>query len=242
MSICCYYPNNRRRHNLYTMLTPKNIIIDDAIRAVCPVFVGAAVYAEVTNTPRSAALWEEIGDSLSSIASHNNTETLKQISGISATRQVYRALGKDPSRYRPSNEALIRRVLQGKGLYQISTLVDAVNLASIEYKYSIGGFDFDKIHGDTLTLGVGRHDEPYEGIGRGMLNIENLPVYRDSIGGIGTPTSDNERTKLSLNTTALLAIINGYDGNKPNVRACAERLAHLLETYASATWTDIQEF
>ena len=61
--------------------------------------------------------------------------------------------------------------------------------------YSIGGFDADKFVGDTLTLGVGRAGEPYEGIGRGLLNIEGLPVYRDAEGGVGTPTSDNERTK-----------------------------------------------
>lgn len=224
------------------MLTQKNIIVEDSIRKACPDFIGAAVYAEVINTERSAALWSEIEITLSNITERYTTETLKQIPGISATRQIYRKLGKDPSRYRPSNEALIRRVLQGKGLYQISTLVDAVNLASIEYAYSIGGFDYHKIQGNTISLGVGRHDEPYEGIGRGPLNIEGLPVYRDGIGGIGTPTSDNERTKLSLQTTAFLAVINGYDGNKPHVLSCAKRLAQLLKTYASASNTDILEF
>ena len=86
-------------------------------------------------------------------------------------------------------------MLQGKELYQIDTLVDLVNLASIAFGYSIGGFDADKFVGDTLTLGIGREGEPYEGIGRGMLNIAGLPVYRDAQGGVGTPTSDNERTK-----------------------------------------------
>ena len=63
-----------------------------------------------------------------------------------------------------------------------------------------------------MELGVGRAEEPFEGIGRGVLNIEGLPVYRDAIGGIGTPTSDNERTKLSVETTQLLTVINGYSG------------------------------
>ncbi len=224
------------------MLTRKEIIVEDGIRKACHNFSGAAVYACVANTERSAALWSEIETTLTNIAARYTTETLKQIPGISATRQIYRKLGKDPSRYRPSNEALIRRVMQGKGLYQISTLVDAVNLASIEYAYSIGGFDYNKIEGDTISLGVGKHDEPYEGIGRGPLNIEGLPVYRDNIGGIGTPTSDNERTKLSLNTTAILAVINGYDGDKAHVLDCAQRFAQLLKTYSSATQIDIQEF
>ena len=81
--------------------------------------------------------------------------------------------------------------------------------------------------GDTLTLGIGKAGEPYEGIGRGLINIEGLPVYRDSRGGVGTPTSDNERTKIDLNTTHLLVLINGYDGNEESVRANAEFLIRL---------------
>ena len=102
-----------------------------------------------------------------------------------------------------------------------------MNLASIKFGYSIGGFDAEKFEGDTLTLGIGKAGEPYEGIGRGLINIEGLPVYRDSRGGVGTPTSDNERTKIDLNTTHLLVLINGYDGNEESVRANAEFLIHL---------------
>ena len=123
-------------------------------------------------------------------------------------------------------------MLQGKALYQIDTLVDLVNLASIAYGYSIGGFDADKFVGDTLTLGVGCEGEPYEGIGRGMLNIAGLPVYRDAEGGVGTPTSDNERTKMEMSTKNVLVLINGYDGNEDNVRANAEFLVRLFEKYA----------
>ena len=113
-----------------------------------------------------------------------------------------------------SGEALCRRILRGISLYQIDTLVDLINLVSIRYGYSIGGFDADKIQGDTLVLGIGKSGEPYEGIGRGELNIEGMPVYRDAMGGIGTPTSDNERTKLEAGTTHLLTIINGYSGKE----------------------------
>ena len=153
------------------------------------------------------------------------------MSGIAATRRVYKACGKDPSRYRPASEALIRRMLQGKELYQIDTLVDLINLASIRFGYSIGGFDADKFHGDTLTLGIGKAGEPYEGIGRGMINVEGLPVYRDADGGVGTPTSDNERTKIDINTTHLLVLINGYDGDEAQVRANADFILDLVRKY-----------
>lgn len=209
------------------------IIVSEEIAGVCPTFVGMAVEAEVVNSPFSTGLWDEIAALGTELKSRLSTETLKEISGIAATRRVYKACGKDPSRYRPAAEALIRRVLQDKDLYRIDTLVDLINLASMKYGYSIGGFDADKIVGGTLTLGVGKHGEPYEGIGRGMINIEGLPVYRDSVGGVGTPTSDNERTKISINTTKLLVLINGYDGNKESVKSNAEYIVELINKYCN---------
>ena len=194
-----------------------NIIVSNEIETVCPGFVGACVEASVVNTPFSEALWIEIKEMGERYRQELTTESLKEMSGIAATRRVYKACGKDPSRYRPASEALIRRMLQGKDLYQIDTLVDLINLASIAYGYSIGGFDADKFVGDTLTLGVGKEGEPYEGIGRGMINIQGLPVYRDAQGGVGTPTSDHERTKISLDTQHLVVLINGYDGKEERV-------------------------
>lgn len=220
----------------------KTLIISDEIRSACPNFVGAAVYATFTNTKYSEGLWKEIKDFIGDYRSRHTTESIKQIASIEATRHAYRRCGKDPSRYRPSGEALVRRTLQGKDLYQVDTAVDLINLASIAYGYSIGGFDCDKIEGDTLTLGIGKEGEPYEGIGRGQLNICGLPVYRDAIGGIGTPTSDHERTKMSLNTTHLLALVNGYDGNKDNVRACATFIQELLRKYANSDGGHIVEY
>ena len=208
-----------------------NIIVSEEIESVCPTFVGACVEANVVNTPYCQELWDEIHALGEKYKETLTTESLKEMSGIAATRKVYRACGKDPSRYRPASEALIRRMLQGKELYQRDTLVDLVNLASIAYGYSIGGFDADKFEGDTLTLGVGKAGEPYEGIGRGMINIEGLPVYRDKIGGVGTPTSDNERTKMNIDTTHLVVLINGYDGDEQHVRENAEYIIQLLKKY-----------
>lgn len=205
--------------------------LSDEIVTVCPTFVGACVETYVTNTPYSEGLWTEIHQLENEFRATLTTETLKQLPGIAATRRVYRACGKDPSRYRPASEALIRRMLQGKELYQIDTLVDLVNLASIRFGYSIGGFDADCFVGDTLTLGVGKAGEPYEGIGRGTINIEGLPVYRDAVGGVGTPTSDHERTKMTLATTHLVVLINGYDGDEERVRANAEYILRLTEQY-----------
>ena len=210
------------------------VIVSNEIEQICPEFVGACLEAEVVNSPYNEALWGEIESLAEKFRRELTTESLKELSSISATRRVYRACGKDPSRYRPASEALIRRMLQGKELYQRDTLVDLVNLASIAYGYSIGGFDADKFVGDTLTLGIGREGEPYEGIGRGYINIHGLPVYRDTQGGVGTPTSDNERTKMTLDTTHLVVLINGYDGNEQRVRENAEYIQTLLRKYAQS--------
>ena len=207
------------------------VIVSNEIERVCPGFVGACVEADVVNTPYCEGLWEEIHALGEQYKATLTTESLKEMSGIAATRRVYKACGKDPSRYRPASEQLIRRMLQGKELYQIDTLVDLINLASIRFGYSIGGFDASKFVGDTLTLGIGRAGEPYEGIGRGMLNIEGLPVYRDAEGGVGTPTSDNERTKITIDTRHLVVLINGYDGNEEQVRANAEFILDLVRRY-----------
>jgi DNA/RNA-binding domain of Phe-tRNA-synthetase-like protein len=210
------------------------IIVSQEIEQVCPGFIGAAVEAQVMNTPYCEELWKEIHALGEEYRSTLTTESIKQLSAIEATRRVYKVCGKDPSRYRPAAEALMRRMLQGKELYQIDTLVDLINLASIRFGYSIGGFDADKFHGDTLTLGVGKKDEPYEGIGRGLINIEGLPVYRDATGGVGTPTSDHERTKIDIHTTHLLTLINGYDGNEEQVTANAQFIQSLLRKYSNS--------
>lgn len=211
-----------------------HIIVSEEIASVCPQFVGAAVDALVVNTPYSEPLWQEIHALEERLRQELTTESLKELPGIAATRRVYKACGKDPSRYRPASEQLIRRMLQGKELYQIDTLVDLVNLASIAFGYSIGGFDADKFVGNTLTLGIGREGEPYEGIGRGLLNIAGLPVYRDAQGGVGTPTSDNERTKMTLHTTHLVVLINGYDGNEQRVADNARFIQELLRKYCQS--------
>lgn len=200
----------------------------------CPEYRGAAVYAEVSNTPFCEGLWQEIDTFTQELRARETADSIKQQPAIAATREAYRRLGKDPSRYRPSAEALRRRLLRGLELYRIDTLVDLINLVSLRTGYSIGGFDADKIQGVDLCLGVGRAGEPFEGIGRGTLNIEGLPVWRDTLGGIGTPTSDHERTKMDIGTRHILAIINGYDGDEQRLREAAEMTQELLRKYAGS--------
>lgn len=209
-----------------------NISVSEQIYQACPRLRLGIISCDVVNTPSDEALWEEIAAVEESLRLSMRMEEIARRIPIYETRQAYKKLGKDPNRYRPSAEALCRRILKGYPLYKIDTLVDLINLVSIRTGYSIGGFDAGKIKGD-LILGVGKADELFTGIGRGPLNIEGLPVYRDEQGGIGTPTSDEERTKIDISTTKLLMIINGYSGEEGLMEAVVYA-KDLLEKYATA--------
>ncbi len=208
------------------------LTISDIIKQICPTFTAGLICAKVNNSPYDEFLWEEIKKEIIHTQQKYPLESISKRDTILATRKAYKALGKDPNRYRPSAEALCRRLTKGLGLYKISTLVDLINLVSIRTGYSIGGFDADKINGN-LILGVGQEGELFHAIGRGILNIEGLPVYRDMTGPIGTPTSDEERTKLTFDTTRVLIIINGYSG-KDGIKEAAEFTVNLLNKYARA--------
>ena len=210
------------------------ILFDSEILEVAPQFKMIKVEAMVENGPTSDDLWNELLAEGERIKSTYEMSMINKRPGIAATRQAYKALGKEPNRYRPSSEALCRRLVKGMELYRTLTLIDLINLLSVRSGYSIGGFDADKIQGDILRLGAGREGEQFEAIGRGLLNIASLPIYRDAIGGIGTPTSDEERTKLSENTTKLLMCINIY-GEELSVDETIELTTDLLVRHASAS-------
>lgn len=209
------------------------VSISEEIASACPDLHVLAISCDVRNTESDEELWKEITDVESKIRTSVKLEEINKFPPIRATRQAYKRLGKDPNRYRPSAEALRRRILRELPLYKIDTLVDIINLVSIRSGYSIGGFDAGKIDGN-LVLGVGKEGEIYHGIGRGELNIAGLPVYRDNRGGIGTPTSDEERTKIGMETEKLLMIINGYSG-KEGLPEAGTYSMDLLSRYVSAT-------
>ena len=219
-----------------------SIVQSPDFSARVPHFLGVAIEAHVLNSPTSPALWEEMLQAGKTIVARYTPDTIKDHPGIAATRTAYKACGKDPSRYRPANEQLARRILQGKSLYSVDTLVDLGNLVSIAAGYPTGLLDADRIEGEQLTLGIGRAEEPYEGIGRGPLNVEGLPLYRDACGGVASPTSDSTRTMLSPTTQRLLFIINAYDGDEQLLQESIDLAQDLLQRYAHADEARIVKF
>ncbi len=214
------------------------VSISSLVSEACPGMQAGIIKASVINSETSDALWNELQAEAARIAATYATDTLSKRPAIAGTRQAYKTFGKDPARYRVSSEALCRRAIRGLDLYRINTLVDLINVVSMRSGYSIGGFDADRIEGD-MTLGVGTADDLFYGIGRGQLNIEGMPVYRDNVGGVGTPTSDNERTKITMETTHLLITINAYAPEMP-LEECMQWTIELLNKYAQAT--DVESY
>lgn len=213
-------------------MLPK-IEIDSRILQICPQMKIGLIRATVSNCPTSAELWTEIEAECQAVVARYKLLEINQRPAVAQARTLYRALGKDPNRYRMASEALCRRVIRGLGLYRINTVVDIINLVSLRSGYAISGLDADRLVGNTLTMGVGQAGEQYQGIGRGLLNIEGLPAYRDAQGGVATPTSDEERTKITLDTTTLQMNINAFGEEMPINRA-VEWSVELLKKYADA--------
>lgn len=200
----------------------------------CPETRIGLIRATVINEPTCDELWAEIEAAAQEIRDRYELLAINQRPAIAATRHLYKALGKDPSRYRVASEALCRRIIRGLGIYRLTTLIDVVNLVSIKSGYPISGLDADRIAGDTLTMSVGTADDVYNGIGRGLLNIEGMPVYRDGAGPIATPTSDEERTKFTEDTTTAQININAFGPEMP-LEEAVDWTASLLRRYAHAS-------
>lgn len=212
-------------------MTP--ISIESALLQVCPLLCLGCIECNVVTEPLNEALWQLLQQEAATLGAKLQPEQVNALPNIAQTRAAYKALGKDPSRYRPAAEALIRRIAQGKGIYQLNNVVDALNLVSVTTGFSIGGYDAHNIHG-TVTLGTGNENEPYEAIGRGTLNIAGLPVFRDEQGAFGTPTSDSERAKVTMQTTRFLMVIVSFNG-KQGVPQAMQQAVSLLTLYAGAT-------
>lgn len=209
------------------------IVITPEFRSKLPTVLLGCIECNVVVKTQNETLWKKIDETCFSIQSELKVEEICDIPAISSTRKAYRTLGKDPARYRPSAEALMRRIVKGYGLYRVNNVVDIVNLVSLVTGFSIGGYDSEKIKTPAF-LSVGKNDDIYEGIGRGDLNIECLPVLRDQIGAFGSPTSDSFRTSVENNTQKFMMVIFGF-GDYSSMPATIQFAEKLLMEFAFAT-------
>jgi DNA/RNA-binding domain of Phe-tRNA-synthetase-like protein len=209
-----------------------NLTIDSALKAKCPKTTLGCVTAQVGAPISSAELVAELNGCEQAILKLPEPRAVLEAPQILATRAAYTALGKDPARYRGSAEALLRRVIAGKGLPRINAVVDIINLVSVESRLSIGLYDLAHVQGD-IVFRAGRAGETYKGIGKYDLNLEGLPVFCDALAPHGSPTSDSERTMVTSETKNVLAVIISFGGEVGLDRWTA-RMSELFTQYAFA--------
>ncbi|MFT3739636.1 MAG: phenylalanine--tRNA ligase beta subunit-related protein [Breznakibacter sp.] len=210
-----------------------NIAIEAALSSLLPDLVLGGFSCHVRVEPSSGELSELVNGQLAQIAQGLTPEVIREMKYVRLTKDAYRKLGKDPNRYRPSAEALLRRVANGRGLYKLGNVVDVLNLMSVKTGYSICGYDHDNIIG-RISLGIGEPEEPYIGIGKGDINIGLLPVFRDELSAFGTPTSDSVRTMVTHNTKRLLMVFIGLGNDPDELKQALAESEDLLQKFANA--------
>jgi len=214
------------------------VTISPELKAKCQTAALGCVEAEVETGPAPASLDEALRGCEERIAKLPEPKAVLENTAIVLTRAGYKALGKDPARYRGSAEALLRRVIAGKGLPRINNVVDTINLVSTESKLPIGLYDLAQVEG-AVEFRAGRAGETYKGIGKYDLNLEHLPLFADAKGPHGSATSDSERTMVTESTKRVLAIIVSFGGPSP-LDAATKRLAGLLAEFAGGKGISIR--
>jgi DNA/RNA-binding domain of Phe-tRNA-synthetase-like protein len=209
------------------------VTIDEALRKKCPPVALGCVSARIEATMSPPALTGELNACEQAVLGRPELRSVLESPQILATRAAYKALGKDPARYRGSAEALLRRIIAGKGLPRISAVVDIINLVSVESRLSIGLYDLARVSGD-IVFRAGRGGESYKGIGKYDLNLEGLPVFCDALGPHGSPTSDSERTMVTSETKRVVAIIISFSGPE-GLDRWTQRMDQLFALYASGS-------
>ncbi len=214
-----------------------SVTIDPELKKKCPRAALGWLTSHVQTGDTPAALQEEMKARENEILKLPEPRAVLESSKILATRAGYKALGKDPARYRGSAEALLRRIISGKNFPQINSVVDVINLVSVESRLPIGLYDLDRVKGD-IVFRAGRAGETYKGIGKYDLNLEGLPVFSDESGPHGSPTSDSERTMVTPATTRVAAILVSFGGPE-GLEASCQRMSALLQQYAAGSQIEI---
>src|SRR5579863_627342 len=206
--------------------------LDESLRSrIAGVTFGMVTIRGVTVSERNEQLWSHIEALSRCLASEFTLERLAENPRIAAVRGLQKSFGFDPTRYRPSSEALLRRVLKGQGLHQVNSAVDVNNLCSLEWLLPMCIYDLRNVQGQPRVR-IGEPGEEYPGIGRQMFQAKNKVIIADESGIMGSTVSDSERTKVTTATTDILLAIYAPADLDPRV----------IERYAALAGQRMVEF
>ena len=214
------------------------LIVDDSLRGTLALGV---LEAEGANTQGLPPAFEQERDRLvGRLVSHYAGKQPADIPGVTETRALFHRLDIDPTKTRPSSEALLRRVLQGKGLPRVNAVVDVCNLCSLEHQLPLGLYDRDLVKGG-LRVRVGRDSEGYAGIRKQWVNLAGRLLLADDDGPFGAPTADSRRTSVSAETRNLLVVVfSPPERAGGHLSAALERIADLLTRHCGASVTAVR--
>lgn len=160
----------------------------------------------ITVRAHDPEVWQEIDRVAAAYRGRWAGKAPGEIPELQAARELYRRTGVDPTKLRPSSEALLRRVLRGEALYRINSLVDTCNLCSLEFLLPIGLYDLGRVRGP-ITARLGQAGETYESLGKGVYAVQDRLALFDEGGPFGSPTNDSRRTAITETTSACLMVI-----------------------------------
>ena len=180
------------------------LAVEDSLRGTVALGVLEAEGIEVHALP--SAFDREAEALIARLVGRHGGKPPADIPGVAETRALFHKLDVDPTRTRPSSEALLRRVLQGKGLPRVNPAVDVCNLCSLEYQLPLGLYDRDEIKGDLLVR-AGRPGEGYTGIRRQRVNLAGRLLLSDDNGPFGAPTADSAHTAVKTRTRNLAVVV-----------------------------------
>lgn len=206
-----------------------NVRIDESLKERCPEAALGLLQCKVEVAPDPEEFLAMLNGKIAELSEVELSQANKR-DKIQSTRKAYKALGKEPNRYRSSAEAMCRRIAKERGLYYINNVVDINNYLSIKSGYSMGTYDLARTKGG-ITWMRAPEGTTYRGIGKDVLNIEFLPVLFDEEGPFGNPTSDNDRTMITDETKDLLLVYYAFDGDA-DLPGLLEEAKDLLEKYA----------
>lgn len=207
--------------------------VDDSLRGIMT--FGWLEADGVSHTTLLAAFLAERDTISANLLERYGSRSVLDIPGVAEARSMFHRLGVDPTKTRPSSEALLRRVLQAKPLPEIDPVVDVCNLASLEHQYPLGLYDRAFVKGGVFAR-VGREGEGYDGIRKARVNLSARPLLADDGGPFGAPTSDSARTQVTERTNALLLVVFGpAERSGEQLSGMLARTAELLVRYCGAT-------
>ena len=200
--------------------------------------LGLLTLAGVAVRDGDPALTAEVDRLCASLRERYGGGRSAEVPGAADARSLYKAFGIDPTKTRPSNEALLRRALKGEPLYRINTLVDALNLCSLREQLPFGLYDLDRVR-PPVVLRRGEANESYEGIRKGPVNVGGRPVLVDAEGPFGNPTSDSARTMVTQETRSALVVAYAPAGYSPDrLESVLERTEETLVRHCGGERTD----